>query len=267
LAFADRPKGGKADTIIVIIPMDSSLAAPGTHPSNVTAFDTSHVRSIPGTVTQDNLDSSRAVSTTPTTEQVSEYRSDTLHLFAVPKKTHNKPDSSYASVPEKGHNKPDTSQASAGAESAHNRASSATGIPHNNGPAGTTYNSSTPTTRELNKPKPDSSQRRPETKLQLVNTDCHNFATDYDVDKLRVKLLEITKDDDKIASVKKIFKTKCFTTKQIKALSEVFTTDATRFHFFEAAYPFVSDDRFRELIELLTDPVYNGKFRAMTGQR
>ena len=80
-------------------------------------------------------------------------------------------------------------------------------------------------------------------------------------------MLEIAKDEDKVAAAKKVFKTKCFTTKQIGALSEVFTGDAAKYKFFETAYPFVSDDRYRELTDLLADPVYNGKFRAMTGQR
>jgi hypothetical protein len=35
----------------------------------------------------------------------------------------------------------------------------------------------------------------------------------------------------------------------------------------EAAYPFVSDDHFPELISLLTDPVYSGRFRAMTDRK
>jgi hypothetical protein len=48
-------------------------------------------------------------------------------------------------------------------------------------------------------------------------------------------------------------------------LSEVFTTDAAKFKFLEAAYPFASDDHFAELSNLLADPVYNGRFRAMTG--
>jgi hypothetical protein len=120
-------------------------------------------------------------------------------------------------------------------------------------------------TKELYR-KPDSSQKKPDTKLVVVNSDCRNFATDYDVDRLRVKMLEISKDDDKIAAAKKIFKTKCFTTKQIRALSEVFTADASKYRFFETAYPFVSDDHFRELTNLLADPVYNSKFKAMTGQ-
>jgi hypothetical protein len=100
--------------------------------------------------------------------------------------------------------------------------------------------------------------------LPFVNSDCHNYATDYDVDKLRVKLLEGAKDEDRILAARKVFKTRCFSTRQIRALSEVFTTDAARFRFFEAAYPFCSDDQFRELSSLLADPVYSSKFRVMT---
>lgn len=100
--------------------------------------------------------------------------------------------------------------------------------------------------------------------IPFVNSDCHSYATDYDVDKLRVKMLESVKDDDRIQEARKFFKTKCFSTHQIKALSEVFMTDAAKFKFLETAYPFVSDDRFRELVGLLADPVYSGRFRAMT---
>jgi hypothetical protein len=104
------------------------------------------------------------------------------------------------------------------------------------------------------------------TPLPFVNSDCHDFATDYDVDKLRVKMLESSKDDDRIQAARKIFKAKCFSTRQIRALSEVFSTDALKFRFFETAYPFAADDHFRELAGTLADPVYNSKFKAMTGQ-
>lgn len=106
--------------------------------------------------------------------------------------------------------------------------------------------------------------RVPQSSLPFVNSDCHTYATDYDVDKLRVRLLEGTKEDDRILAARKVFKTRCFTTRQIRALGEVFTTDAAKFRFFEAAYPFCSDDKFRELSSLLADPVYSSKFRVMT---
>lgn len=119
-------------------------------------------------------------------------------------------------------------------------------------------------------PKPDTSARAASTlhksSLPFVNSDCHAFAADYDVDKLRVRMLSANKDEDRILVAYKIFKTKCFSTNQVSALSEVFTTDAAKFKFLETAYPFVSDDRFPELVGLLSDPVYAGKFRTLTGR-
>ena len=98
----------------------------------------------------------------------------------------------------------------------------------------------------------------------FVNSDCHDSATEYDVDKLRVRLLRTTKEPERIQAALKVFKTKCFTTRQIRALAEVFTSDGSKFSFLSTAYPFVSDDRFGDLVSLLSDPLYVGKFRAMT---
>jgi hypothetical protein len=115
----------------------------------------------------------------------------------------------------------------------------------------------------------DSLQKRASAKPAplFVNSDCHSYATDYDVDKLRIRMLQSGQEEDRIRDARKFFKTKCFSTRQIRALSEVFTTDATKFRFLEAAYPFVSDDHFPELISLLADPLYNGRFRAMTDRQ
>jgi hypothetical protein len=119
-------------------------------------------------------------------------------------------------------------------------------------------------------PKPDTPSQAAsvshKTTLPFVNSDCHAFATDYDVDKLRVRMLSANKDDDRVQVAYKIFKTKCFTSSQVSALCEVFPTDAAKFKFLEAAYPFVSDDRFPELVNLLSDPVYAAKFRTLTGR-
>jgi hypothetical protein len=77
-------------------------------------------------------------------------------------------------------------------------------------------------------------------------------------------MLNFSKEDDRIQTAYKVFKTKCFSTMQVGTLSEVFTTDAAKFKFLQTAYPFVSDDHFPELINLLTDPVYTDRFRTMT---
>lgn len=100
--------------------------------------------------------------------------------------------------------------------------------------------------------------------LLLMNSDCTNFATEFDVDKLRVKMLSAASVDDKIAAAKKVFKTKCFVTRYIRGLSELFPNDETRFKFFDAAYPFVSDTgNFRQLLELFTDELYIARFKAL----
>jgi hypothetical protein len=108
-------------------------------------------------------------------------------------------------------------------------------------------------------------QRRLTKAAAYVNSDCHHFADDLDVDKLRAKMLEGPKDEDRIAVARKAFKVKCFYTRHIRALGEIFTTDAARYRFFEAAWPFAADEHFHELSNLLADPVYSGKFRALTG--
>ncbi len=100
--------------------------------------------------------------------------------------------------------------------------------------------------------------------LQIVNSDCKDFATDYDVDKLRVKLLHNETIDDKLATAKKYFKTKCLSVKQIKALTELFPSDETKYRFFDISYPFVSDtNNFYLLEDLIQNDYYKNRFKAM----
>ncbi len=98
----------------------------------------------------------------------------------------------------------------------------------------------------------------------IINSDCKNFATEADVDKLRIKLLAENDQFERIVIARKVFRTKCFTTRQIKALTELFTSDKSRYGFFDAAYPFVSDtENFKQLAELLTDEYYINRFKMM----
>ncbi len=119
---------------------------------------------------------------------------------------------------------------------------------------------------ETPRPHTDTLSHRQAKPLPYVNSDCHDFATDYDLDKLREKMLYLTKDEDRIAAARKTFKLKCFSTRQIRALCEVFTAEATKFRFLEAAWPFAADERFHELSNLLADPVYISKFKVLTHQ-
>lgn len=133
--------------------------------------------------------------------------------------------------------------------------------------AGSTSNNTTST---VTKPITDSVQKSEtagdaeKKKLVLINSDCVNFATDYDVDKLRIKILAETNLDGRLAAAKKVLRTRCFTTKQFKALSELFMNDEERFRFFEAGYPYSADTgNFKQLVELLTDQNYIARFRSL----
>lgn len=101
-------------------------------------------------------------------------------------------------------------------------------------------------------------------KLVMVNSDCRAVATDNDLDKLRVKMLAETGVEERVLVARKAFKAKCYNTRQIKALTELFFTDESRYQFLDAAYPFVIDtDNFKSLVELLTDAYYINRFKAM----
>lgn len=101
-------------------------------------------------------------------------------------------------------------------------------------------------------------------KFPMINSDCKNFATDDDFLKLRKKMVSENNDESMIQIAKKTFKTRCFTTEQIKNLSVLFLKDEGKYKFFDAAYPFVSDtDLYPELEKQLSDNYYITRFRAM----
>jgi hypothetical protein len=102
------------------------------------------------------------------------------------------------------------------------------------------------------------------TSLILVNSDCSKFASDNDVDKLRIKMMNEKDAGNRIFVAHKAFKSMCFATRQIKALSELFPNDELRFRFFETAWPFVSDtSQFKNLEETLTDSFFITRFRTL----
>lgn len=98
----------------------------------------------------------------------------------------------------------------------------------------------------------------------MVNSDCRFFASDADIERLRVQMLGQVGAQDRTETARRVMRTKCFLTSQVRALSELFTTDEGRYRFFDAAYPYVSDsDRFRELIDQLSDEYYRARFKAL----
>ncbi|HTL08247.1 MAG TPA: DUF4476 domain-containing protein, partial [Chitinophagaceae bacterium] len=98
----------------------------------------------------------------------------------------------------------------------------------------------------------------------LPNSDCKEIAWDSDIDKLRIKMLLVNTDDEKITVAKKVYRQKCFSVKQVKALTELFKEDEGKYKWFDAVYPYVSDSgHFASLAELLKTDYYLNRFKAM----
>jgi hypothetical protein len=98
----------------------------------------------------------------------------------------------------------------------------------------------------------------------IANSDCKNFASDDDFLKLRKKMAAAGNDEEMLTMAKKAFKSKCFTTEQVKNLAVLFLKDEGKYKFFDLAYPFVSDSyNFGTLEGQLTDNYFISRFKAM----
>jgi hypothetical protein len=93
---------------------------------------------------------------------------------------------------------------------------------------------------------------------------CSSIATESDFLKIRKKMAAETNDDAMVAEAKKYFKTKCFSSLQVKNLSTLFLNDSGKYKFFDAAYEYVSDkENFPALVAELKDEYYINRFKAM----
>ncbi|TAH02209.1 MAG: DUF4476 domain-containing protein [Sphingobacteriales bacterium] len=100
--------------------------------------------------------------------------------------------------------------------------------------------------------------------IVIPNSNCRETAWDSDIDKLRVKMLAAKTNDDKITAAKKLFTKKCVTTKQVNALSELFSTDEHKYKWLDACYAFTNDSyNYPLLLPLLKEEYYINRFKAM----
>jgi len=98
----------------------------------------------------------------------------------------------------------------------------------------------------------------------ILNSDCKNLATENDFLKLRKKMVTENSDEDMVNTAKKVFRSRCFTTEQIKNLSVLFLKDEGKYKFFDVAYAFVSDSyNFQTLETQLSDNYFITRFKAM----
>lgn len=98
----------------------------------------------------------------------------------------------------------------------------------------------------------------------IAKNNCPAVATENDFLKLRKKMAGETNDDAMVAEAKKAFKSKCFTTEQLKNLSSLFLKDDGKYKFFDASYTAVIDmPNFAGLSSELKDEYYVSRFKAM----
>jgi len=89
-------------------------------------------------------------------------------------------------------------------------------------------------------------------------------ADDNDFFRLRRRMAGRTNDDGMVEEANQYFKSKCFSTEQIRNLSTMFLSAAGKFHFFEAAYNYTSNkENFATLESELKDEFYIAKFKAL----
>ena len=73
-----------------------------------------------------------------------------------------------------------------------------------------------------------------------------------------------SKEEEMVNEARKVFKTKCFTSAQLKNLAVLILTDEWKYRFYDAALPFVSDySNFKPLGETIQDPYYKKRFQAL----
>jgi hypothetical protein len=98
----------------------------------------------------------------------------------------------------------------------------------------------------------------------IPNSNCKESATEEDFLKLRKRMAAQNKEEAMVIEARKIFKTKCFSTAQIKNLGVLFLTDEWRYRFYDAALPFVLDfGSFKSLSDTIADDYYKKRFEAL----
>lgn len=103
-----------------------------------------------------------------------------------------------------------------------------------------------------------------EKKQEVVVPTCSYIATTDDFIQLRKKMAATDTDNDMLVVAGAAFKTKCYSTTQIKNLSVLLLKDESKYQFFEAAYASVSDKpEFKILKNELVEEFFINKFKEL----
>lgn len=112
--------------------------------------------------------------------------------------------------------------------------------------------------------KPAQPEEKPVAVKTVFKNNCKDFANESDFLKLRKNMAGEGDDDDMVDEARKYFKTKCFSTMQVKNLGVLFLDDLGKYKFFDMSYTFVSDpENFPSLQSELKSDYYINRFKAM----
>ncbi|HEY0750883.1 MAG TPA: DUF4476 domain-containing protein, partial [Chitinophagaceae bacterium] len=113
--------------------------------------------------------------------------------------------------------------------------------------------------------QPDGS--RPSEKVSNNQASCRSMASENDFLKLRKNMASESDEESMIDAARKFFRSKCFSTEQVKNLGALFLTEESKYNFYDLAYKYVHDrDQFRSLGSELKEDYYIRRFKALIGE-
>lgn len=110
--------------------------------------------------------------------------------------------------------------------------------------------------------KDDTKAKKPS--IQMINSDCEKV---LEVDAFRKLLRTMNskkKDEDMVDAFRKGTRSVCVSTEQIRALTQLISSEDNRYQLLDAAYPRTYDSQnYGSLGDLLKDDYYKGRFKAL----
>lgn len=98
----------------------------------------------------------------------------------------------------------------------------------------------------------------------IINKQCKTEATVYELARLRRQLVNAKTENQRISAIAQAAKTTCFSTAQLRNLTDFFPTDEGKYKLYDTVYPTVYDpSEFIRLETTITDEYYKGRFLAM----
>lgn len=103
---------------------------------------------------------------------------------------------------------------------------------------------------------------------QGIKNACKTVAGNADFLRLRRYMAAREKEEDMVSEAKKYFRSKCYTTEQVKHLSALFLTDRGKYLFFAAAQTHLADPGgFAALQSEIKDAYFIDRFKVLLGDR